>query len=212
LKILKERDAKKATLYFAGKGAAVLDLPGVGIPREYSHIRDQSHFVARFRHRGEELPGTIASFLAEQEYPPEPVQDHERLKGILEKKRNQLPGASRGIIVLEVSEQFMLSDFSVEAALYGDLLVEFPRVEAPGEPVGELRARRNNRGFLLHTSRVSAVVIQKRIVENGTVKNQWRVYPTNRANADTIRLTLAELRRLGDVEDRDHLCAENAPG
>jgi hypothetical protein len=129
----------------------------------------------------------------------------------LEKKRDQLPKGSRGIIVLEVSEPFMLSDFSVERALYGDLLVEFPRVKSPGKAVEEMTARRNNQGFLLHTSRVSAIVIQKRKVEDGKVENEWQVYPTNRANADTIRLSLAELKRFGDIGDRKHLSAENAP-
>jgi len=105
----------------------------------------------------------------------------------------------------------MLSDFSIERALYGDLLVEFPRVKGPEEAVGEEKIRRNNRGFLLHTSRVSAIVIQKRKVEGGEVKNEWYVYPTNRADADTIRLSLAELERFGSLGDRKHLSAENAP-
>ncbi len=37
--------------------------------------------------------------------------------------------------------------------------------------------------------------------------------PTNRANEDTIELTLAELRRFGELGEREHLCAENVkPG
>ena len=35
--------------------------------------------------------------------------------------------------------------------------------------------------------------------------------PTNRANADTIRLTLAELERFGELGDRRHLSTENVP-
>jgi hypothetical protein len=54
--------------------------------------------------------------------PPEPVNDHERLKDIIYKKRKQLPKSSRGIITLEVSEQFMLSEFSILSALYGDFV------------------------------------------------------------------------------------------
>ena len=100
---------------------------------------------------------------------------------------------SRGIIVLEVSEQFMLDDFSVESALYGDLEVQFRPVSGPSQPVGEPTTRRNDRGFFRLTSRVSAIVIQKRMVEAGQVKSDRKVYPTNRANADTIRLNLAEL-------------------
>jgi len=208
---LKERGAKEATLYHLRKDVALLVLPEVSIPDEYYYIQHEADFVAQFRHLGEESPGTPASFLEQRKNPPQPVKDHERLKNILEKKRDQLPKGSRGIIVLEVSEPFMLSDFSVERALYGDLLVEFPRVKSPVEAVGEMTARRNNRGFLLHTSRVSAIVIQKRKVEDGKVENEWQVYPTNRANADTIRLSLAELKRFGDIGDRKHLSAENAP-
>lgn len=221
---LKKRNAKQAVLYYVNKNEAVLRLPGAHINQTCQSIIQRENFVAKFESTGRELPSTPAS-LMRKHHPPKPisdlkkladdppgsVKDHKRLKSILDEKRRQLPEGSRGIIVLEVSELFMLSDFSVERALYGDWVVEFPRVTGPGEAVGEMRDRRNNRGFLLHTSRVSAVVIQKRSVENGDVKNKWRVYPTNRANADTIRLSLAELRRFGEVEDREHLCAEKAP-
>jgi len=61
----------------------------------------------------------------------------------------------------------------------------FQRVDGVHEPVGEPIARRNNRGFFRQTSRVSAIVIQKRRVEGGRVILE--VYPTNRANNDTIR-------------------------
>jgi hypothetical protein len=133
------------------------------------------------------------------------------LRAILNEKRKQLPKSSRGIITLEVSEQFMLSDFSIESALYGDLEFRFQPVHGLREPVGEPVARRNNRGFFRQTSRVSAIVIQKRRVDGGRVIFERKAYPTNRANDDTIRLTFAELQRFGDVEDRDHLTAEHAP-
>ena len=144
-------------------------------------------------------------------HPPEPSKDHERLRQILDDKRDQLPKGARGIIVLEVSNAFMLSEFSIDTALYGDRMISFAPVSGPSEPVGETIESRNRRGFLLHTSRVSAVVIQKRKVEEGKVMNNWYVYPTNRLDADTIRLSLEELQRFGDVEDRKHLSAENAP-
>ena len=55
--------------------------------------------------------------------------------------------------------------------------------------------------------------MHKRVVEGGEVRSEWKVYPTNRANEDTIQLTLAELRRFGDLGEREHLCAENVkPG
>ncbi len=141
---------------------------------------------------------------------PEPVKTQERLKSILVEKSMQLPKNSRGIIILEVSEQFMLSDFTIMSALYGDLEVQFPPVRGPGEAVGELTVKSNERGFFGQTSRVSAIVIHKRAVEEAKITSSWQVYPTNRANADTIRLNLAELERFGE-RDRKNLSAENTP-
>jgi hypothetical protein len=132
------------------------------------------------------------------------------LKGILIDKTSQLPKDSRGIIIFEVSEQFMLSDFTIMSALYGDLEVQFPPVSGPGEPAGEMTTKSNERGFFGQTARVSAIVIHKRVIEEGQMKSSWQVYPTNRANAETIRLNLAELERFGDIGDRKHLSAENA--
>jgi hypothetical protein len=204
LNALRDRGEREATLHFARKGDAVLLFPGTNSPGKYSGILERADFVARFQQLDKEQPGTPASFFQQVKHPPEPVKDHERLKTILNNKRRQLPSASRGIIVLDVSELFMLSDFTVERALYGDLLVGFQPVKGSEEPLGETASWRNNRGFLLHTSRVSAVVIQKRNVENGEVKVKRQVYPTNRADSDTIRLNLAELERFGAVENRTH--------
>lgn len=208
---LKQQNAKEAVLYYAGKNDAVLKLPDANINEKCQDIIQRANFIARFNSVGYMLPGTPASLMEPLEHPPKPSNDHERLKRILDEKRRQLPEGSRGIITLEVSEQFMLSDFSIERALYGDLIVEFPMVNSPAERVGDAELRRNKRGFLLRTSRVSAVVIHTRTIEDGRVNSRWRVYPTNRANPDTIRLTLAELKRFGDLEDREHLCAEKAP-
>jgi hypothetical protein len=208
---LKELGAKEGTLYYAGEGKALLVRPGVTLDEKHYRIMEEANFIVRFEHQGKESSGTPAYFMERRKNITEPVRDHERLRRILDDKRRQLPEGSRGIIVLDVSELLMLSEFSIERALYGDLIVEFPRVNGPGEPVGEMTWRRNTKSFLIHTSRVSAVVIQKRRVEAGEVKIERHVYPTHRANADTIRLNLAELKRLGDVGDRDHLCAENAP-
>jgi hypothetical protein len=211
LGILKDRGANEGKLYYAGAGEVVLVCPGMGLTQKHYRIMDAADFTARFESLGKESSGTQAYLLEQRNDPTEPVNDHERLKGILRNKRKQLPKGSRGIVLLDVSKLFMLSDFSIDRALYGDLLVEFARVNGPEEEVGEPTTRRNTRGFLLHTSRVSAVVIQKRKVEAGEVKIERHVYPTNRANSDTTRLNLAELKRLGDIGDRDHLCAENAP-
>jgi hypothetical protein len=201
----------EGTLYYAGKNEAVLVLPQVDLSAKHRSIMQKANFIARFEDQGKELQGTQASLLEPQKLPPEPVKDHKRLKQILNDKRKQLPNASRGIIVLEVSKLFMLSDFSIERALYGDLGFALPPVKGPGDAVGDAIWIRNNRGFFGRTSRVSAIVIQKRKVEDGQVKNEWRVYPTNRANADTIQLALAELRRFGNVEDREHLSGESVP-
>ena len=122
-----------------------------------------------------------------------------------------MPKDSRGIILLEVSEQFLLSDFTITCALYGDLEISFPPVSSPSEPVGETTVKSNERGFFGLTARVSVVVIHTRTLKEGEIKSSWQVYPTNRANSDTIRLSLAELQRFGDVGDRKHLAAEGAP-
>lgn len=212
LGILKEKQMKKATLYYEHPDGKVLLPEGIySAKAEVNEIIGNADLVVHFEHLGKEMTGTPASLMTKMKLPPEPVKDHERLRKILNEKRKQLPKGSRGIITLEVSEQFMLSDFSVESALYGDLEVRFERVHGLHEPVGEPLARRNNRGFFRQTSRVSAIVIQKRVVEEGRVRCERKVYPTNRANEDTIRLSLAELLRFGDIEDREHLSAEHAP-
>jgi hypothetical protein len=211
LKILKEEKWKGATLYHSSSGTLLN--PGGdfnGTRAAYQKIVGKADFIARFRDVGEEREKTTASAVRLFKRTPQPDQTHERLKKILNKKRTQLPKDSRGIIVFDATELFMLTDFSVESALYGDLVVTFSPVNL-GEHPEELSAQRNNRGFFRQTSRVSAVVIHKRVVENLTVRSEWRVYPTNRANPDTIRLSLLELRRFGETEGREHLSAENAP-
>lgn len=50
-----------------------------------------------------------------------------------------------------------------------------------------------------------------RHVTEGGIENRWRVFPTNRANQDTIQLEEAELTIFGDIEDRRSLSAENLP-
>ncbi len=128
----------------------------------------------------------------------------------MNKKREQLPKDSRGLVVPDCSDFFMLTDFSIDAALYGNLMVHFEPV-APGQPIGSPIPYRNARGLFAKTSRGSAVLFHRQFVEDGTVKQDWRVYPTNRANADTIRLTAAELARFGQLDDRANLAAEEVP-
>jgi len=220
LEVLKEKKLRSATLYYAhpnGKllnpGGDLADSRGMILSaggKQYQEIVEKADFVARFSHVGKEQAGTPATLFRKLKFPPEPVKTHERLKNMLMDKCSQLPKDSRNIILLEVSEQFMLSDFTVISALYGDLEVGFPQVSNPGEPVGEMITRRNERGFFGLTARVSAIVIHKRVINDSRIMSSWQVYPTNRANADTIRLSLAELKRFGDIEDRKHLSAEDA--
>jgi hypothetical protein len=54
-------------------------------------------------------------------------------------------------------------------------------------------------------------VFHTRHVTEGWMENRWRVFPTNRANQDTIQLEEFELILFGDLEDRKNLSAENLP-
>jgi hypothetical protein len=212
LKILKEKKWNSATLYHSPCGTLLTPAGDcAGAHAAHQEIVEKADFIARFTNIGRECEKTIASAARPFKRTPQPDQTHERLKRILNKKRTQLSTDSRGIIVFDVTELFMLTDFSVESALYGDLLVTFSAPANSGDPIPEPTARRNNRGFFRQTSRVSAVVIHKRVVQNSTVRSEWKVYPTNRANPDTIRLSLEELRRFGELDDRERLTAEQAP-
>jgi hypothetical protein len=195
LKILKDEKWRRATLYYSASGTLLnpggnfTDSQGgsSSVRANHQEIVDKADFVASFRNVGEERQNTTASMSREFKRNPEPDQTHERLKKILNKKRAQLPKDSRGVIVLEGSELFMLDDFAIESALYGDLVVTLTAPVNPGAPLEQVSARRNNRGLFRQTSRVSAVVVHKRHVEDAIVSNEWQVYPTNRADADTIR-------------------------
>jgi len=216
LEVLMEDKPKTATLYYAHPNGKLLnrggDFGGAMLSRrekQYQDIVDKADFIARFCYLGKEQTSIPTTVTRKLKSPPEPVKTHERLKTILIDKISQLPKDSRGIIILEVSEQFMLSDFTIKSALYGDLEVHFPLVSGPGEPVGEITAKKNERGFFGQTARVSAVGIHRRVSDYNQIRSTWQVYPTDRANADTIRLDLAELERFGDVEDRKYLSAEN---
>lgn len=219
LEILKTENWKRATLYYSRSGTLLSphgDYSGSSegssaLRAKHQAIADAANFVVRFRNVGEDRPKTAASMSREFKRQLKPDQTHERLKKILNKKRAQLPKDARGIIVLDGSELFMLNDFAIDAALYGDLVVRLTAPAAPGSPMGEPTLHRNGRGLFRLTSRVSAVVIHRRRVEESRIRNEWQVFPTNRSNADTLRLTLAELERFGELGERAHLSAENAP-
>lgn len=213
LGLVKQRGMDSATLYYAPPDGKLL-IPDHGFSGGdplYQKIVDEANFLVRFRDLGKNQTKTPATVSRKMKFPPEPVKTHERLKSILVEKSSQLPTDSRGILVLDVTEQFMLSDFTRERAFYGDLEISFPPVKGPGEPVGPIAVKSNERGFFGLSARVSAVVIHTRALEGREMKSSWQVYPTNRANQDTIRLRLDELERFGDVCDRKHLAAEDTP-
>jgi hypothetical protein len=209
LAVMRERKWVHARL-FHSSGGSILD-PGTGLSAQEKELVAQAEIIAEFHDTGKDEEKTVASAWRPYKSPPEPDQTHERLKKMLSKKKTQLPENSRGILVFDVSELFMLSDFSIESALYGDLVVRLTAPSTPGGPIGEPTLFRNGRGFFGKSSRVSAVVFHTRHVTEGKIENRWRVFPTNRANQDTIQLEEAELTLFGDLEDRKDLSAENLP-
>lgn len=209
LSVMKEKKWEQARLFHSA-GGSILD-PGTGLSAKEKEMAAKAEIIAEFRDTGKEQEKTSASAWRPYKSPPEPDQTHERLKKILSKKKTQLPENSRGILAFDVSELFMLSDFSIESALYGDLVVRLIAPSTPGGPIGEPTLFRNGRGFFGKSSRVSAVVFHTRHVAEGKVENRWRVFPTNRADKDTIQLEGSELNLFGDLEDRKNLSAENLP-
>jgi hypothetical protein len=206
---MKEKKWEHARLFHSSRGS-ILD-PGTGLTGKEKEMAAKAELIAEFHDTGKEQEKTVASAWRPYRSAPEPDQTHERLKKMLSKKKTQLPEYSRGILVFDVSELFMLSDFSIESALYGDLVVRLTAPSTPGGPIGEPTLFRNGRGFFGKSSRVSAVVFHTRHVIEGKMENRWRVFPTNRANEDTIQLEEAELSLFGDLEDRKNLSAENLP-
>jgi hypothetical protein len=207
LDLLNSHKWKRGILYHSSQGTLLN--PGRSLNAKEQELVDNADLVASFNDSGTDQPRTPATASRPFKRLPDLDQTHERLKKILNKKRTQLPQAARGIIVFDVSDLFMLSDFSIDSALYGDLVVRLTAPSAPGGPIGGPTVFRNGRGFFGRSSRVSAVVFHTRRVREGKLESSWRVYPTNRANADTIRLHLAELNLFGDVEDRQTLSAES---
>jgi hypothetical protein len=135
----------------------------------------------------------------------QPDETYLRLRTILRKKQKQLPKASPGIILLEISDlgKLLVDEFTLARAPYGDLVVTFGRSEE-GFP-HDLNRKPN--GFFLGTSRVSAVVIEKAQIETDRVLVSQGVFPTNNPNARVLRLE--ELKLFGTIaEGLENLCAE----
>ena len=219
-----ERNLKKASLYYFGPEDNMLIEGEVEEPNLAAHHADMGQlqlqvvlferiqkapFVARFDDDGAEKDHTPIAVhpLGSDPKILQPDKTHLRLRGILHKKREQLPKACRGIIVLELSEleKLGVDQWTVLAALYGDLKVTI-RANPEGDVLKtdtDLSHRQN--GFFKQTSRVSAVVIEKTKVTDKDVLVTREVFPTN--NSAAVLLTRVELERFGTVvEDLAHLC------
>jgi hypothetical protein len=137
----------------------------------------------------------------------QPDQTYLRLRGILNKKREQIPKNSRGVILLEISDlaKLMVDEFTVLRALYGDLLLK--PVAAAGKERYDWDMSRAPNGFFLGTSRVSAVVVETVEVGVEVMTFTRTVFPTNNPRARVLRLE--ELKLFGEIaEGVENLCFE----
>jgi hypothetical protein len=168
-----------------------------------------AHFVAKFYRCGKPQDRTHVSVLSlgDDAGPLQPDQTYLRLRGILNKKRVQIPKNSRGVIVLEISDlaKLMVDNFTISRALYGDLLLK--PVPATGEEGFDWDMSRAPNGFFLGTSRVSAVVVETVNVGIQDISFNRTVYPTNNPQA---RVLLSdELKLFGEIaEGLENLCFE----
>jgi hypothetical protein len=139
--------------------------------------------------------------------PLQPDQTYLRLRGILSKKREQIPKNSRGVILIEISAlaKLMVDEFTISRALYGDLLLK-PVSTVGGKDFDWDMSRAAN-GFFLGTSRVSAVVVETVNVGSEEINFNRTVYPTNNPQASVLRLD--ELKLFGEIaEGLENLCFE----
>jgi hypothetical protein len=70
LDVLKDRGAKSARLHFAGKGDAVLELPGGSLNNKHHSIMQRADFTVEFEHLGKQLAGTPVSYFEPIKHPP----------------------------------------------------------------------------------------------------------------------------------------------
>jgi hypothetical protein len=169
----------------------------------------QARFVARFYDSGERRDRTHVAVLSLGNGPArlQPDQTYLRLRGILNKKRGQIPKNSSGVILLEISAlaKLMVDDFTISRALYGDLLLN-PVAGAGGEGF-DWDMRRAPNGFFLGTTRVSAVVVETVNVGPEEITFSRTVYPTNNPQAHILHLD--ELKLFGEIaEGLENLCFE----
>jgi|SRR6516164_5430962 hypothetical protein len=176
--------------------------------REFERAR-QAQFVAHFYDSGKQQDRTHVSVLSlgDNVRRLQPDQTYLRLRGILSKKREQIPKNSRGIIVLEISDllKLMVDDFTISRALYGDLLLK--PAPGAGEEGFDWDMSRAPNGFFLGTSRVSAVVVETVNFGPEEISFSRTVYPTNNPQARVLHLD--ELKLFGEIaEGLQNLCFE----
>jgi len=222
LKDLEEKKPPEAVLYYHGprdwivRGQDVRKMEfdyadGAKLAaqmQEFERARE-ARFVARFYDSGEARDGTQVAVLSlgDDPGPVQPDQTYLRLRGILNKKREQLPKNSRGVILIEISAlaKLMVDEFTIRRTLYGDVLVN-PVVAAEGQGI-DLDMSRAPNGFFLGTSRVSAVVVETANVRAEEITFNRTVYPTNNPQAHILQLE--ELKLFGEIgEELENLCFE----
>jgi hypothetical protein len=176
--------------------------------REFDRAREAG-FVARFFDSGGPRDRTHVSVLSlgDGRGSLQPDQTYLRLRGILNKKREQIPKNSRGVILLEISDlaKLMVDHVTISRALYGDLLLK--PVHGAGEAGFDWDMSHAPNGFFLGTSRVCAVVVETVEVGAREMKFTRTVYPTNNPQAHVLRME--ELKLFGELaEGMEALCLE----
>ena len=223
--VLKDVEAKnlpEATLYYHGpKDWVVREQDVRNMEFDYSDGTNlaaqlneferarQARFIARFYDSGGQQDRTPVSVMSLGDNPDrlQPDQIYLRLRVILNKKREQIPKNSRGVILLEISDlaKLMVDHYTLSNALYGDLMFGLTPA-AGGEGFDSDMSRKSN-GFFLGTSRVSAVVVETIRVGVEEITFTRQVYPTNNPQAQALRSE--ELKLFGEIAPGvGHLCFE----
>jgi hypothetical protein len=139
LRELSEKRVQRATLYYRGMNDYDVsdgeerepdydfsDRQKLAAQLEQVERARNARFVARFDDAGEDNPRTVVAVhpLGPNPHLLKPDETYLRLRDILKKKREQLPKASRGIIVFDVKdlEKLMVDQETFQGAVYGDLV------------------------------------------------------------------------------------------
>jgi hypothetical protein len=222
LKDLEDRKLPEAVLYYHGPNDWIVsdhdvrkmkfdysDREKLATQMEEFERAREARFVAHFYDSGERRERTHVSVmsLGEDPGPLQADQTYLRLRGILNKKREQIPKNSRGVILIEISAlaKLMVDEFTISRTLYGDVRVN--PVAATGGEGFDLDMSRAPNGFFLGTSRVSAVVVETVNVGAEEITFNRTVYPTNNPQARILHLE--ELKLFGEIaQGLENLCLE----